>query len=155
MCISENSDDCIPLNIQSNSKCENYSQPVGVRCQTRKDACTTIITDTPTPGMLFTADQTVSYDTTPVSPTANTSEDRISAPETTDIERGSTNPADVNNSNTDLLTSSTNTGRAVMCSNESNMALGVLTGLLTAALVVVAFGWSVSCVYWYRNFKQM
>ena len=125
-----------------------------MRCQAREDACTTIITDTPTPGMLFTADQTVSHGTAPVSPTLNTSEERISAPATTDLESGNTNPADVNNSNTSLLISSTNNGRAVMCSNESNMALGVLTGLLTAALVVVTVGWSVSCVYWYRNFKQ-
>ena len=125
-----------------------------MRCQAREDACTTIITDTPTPGMLFTADQTVSHDTAPVSPTANASEERISAPETTDIERGRTNPADVNNSNISLLTSSTNTGCAVVFLKENNMALGVLTGLLTAALVVVAIGWSVSCVYWYRKFKQ-
>ena len=33
-------------------------------------------------------------------------------------------------------------------------ALGVLTGLLTAALVVVTMGWIVSCVYWQRRHKQ-
>ena len=36
----------------------------------------------------------------------------------------------------------------------SNKTLGVLTGLLTAALVVVAMGWIVSCVYLLRRFKQ-
>ena len=33
-------------------------------------------------------------------------------------------------------------------------ALGVLTGLLAAALVVVTMGWILSCVYWYRRIKQ-
>ena len=124
-----------------------------MRCQAREDSCTAIITDTPTPGMLFTADQTVNYDTAPISPTANTSEDRINSPETTDIERGSTNPADVNNSNTSLLSSSANTGCAAISSNGV-AALGALTGLLAAALVVVTMGWIVSCVYWQRRNKQ-
>ena len=33
-------------------------------------------------------------------------------------------------------------------------ALGVLTGLLAAALAVVIVGWIVSCVYWQRRDKQ-
>ena len=33
-------------------------------------------------------------------------------------------------------------------------ALGALTGLLAAALVVVTMGWFVSCVYWQRKNKQ-
>ena len=33
----------------------------------------------------------------------------------------------------------------------TNKTLGVLTGLLTAALVVVTMGWIVSCVYWQRR----
>ena len=32
--------------------------------------------------------------------------------------------------------------------------LGVLTGLLAAALVVVTVGWIVSCVYWQRRITQ-
>ena len=32
--------------------------------------------------------------------------------------------------------------------------LGVLTGLLAAALVVVSVGWIVSCVYWQRRITQ-
>ena len=32
--------------------------------------------------------------------------------------------------------------------------LGALTGLLTAALVIVTVGWIVSCVYWQRRDKQ-
>ena len=36
----------------------------------------------------------------------------------------------------------------------TNKTLGALTGLLTAALVVVTMGWIVSCVYWQRRNKQ-
>ena len=36
----------------------------------------------------------------------------------------------------------------------TNQTLGVLTGLLAAALVVVTMGWIVSCVYWQRRNKQ-
>ena len=36
----------------------------------------------------------------------------------------------------------------------TNQTLGTLTGLLAAALVVVAMGWIVSCVYWQRRNKQ-
>ena len=35
-----------------------------------------------------------------------------------------------------------------------NKTLGVLTGLLAAALVAVTMGWIVSCVYWQRRNKQ-
>ena len=38
-----------------------------------------------------------------------------------------------------------------VCSND---AIGVLTGLLAAALVVVTMGWIVSCVYLRRRVKQ-
>ena len=52
-----------------------------------------------------------------------------------------------------------------LCANESSNtrgdiigstinALGVLTGLLAAALVVVTMGWIVSCVYWQRRDKR-
>ena len=40
--------DCKPVNTSSNSGCQTYTQPVGVRCQAREDTCTVIITDTPT-----------------------------------------------------------------------------------------------------------
>ena len=35
-----------------------------------------------------------------------------------------------------------------------NKTLGVLTGLLAAALVAVTMGWIVSCVYWQRRNKR-
>ena len=37
---------------------------------------------------------------------------------------------------------------------HTNKVLGVLTGLLAAALVVVTVGWIVSCVYWQRRITQ-
>ena len=153
MCHDQISDnpDCSTV---STSGCENYTQAVGVRCQAREDTCETIITDTPTPEMMFTNDQTVSRDIIPVSPTSNTSEDRFNALETTDTDRSSTNPSvDLNTTPTSFLNSKVNAEFAVMCENGA-VALGVLTGLLTAALVIVTTGWIVSCVYWQRKSKQ-
>ena len=37
---------------------------------------------------------------------------------------------------------------------KSTEILGVLTGLLATALVVVTVGWIVSCVYWQRRITQ-
>ena len=41
----------------------------------------------------------------------------------------------------------------VYCTGASRITIGmgVLTGLLAAALVVVTMGWFVSCVYWQRR----
>ena len=154
MCTSQNPDDCIPVDTQSNLGCENYSQAIGVRCQLREDTCTAILTDTPTPAMTFTTNQPVNRDTTLASPSLNNSRVKISALETTDTDIDITTPAELSEANTSLLTSSTYADCVVMYSSGSSKALGVLTGLLAAALVIVTMGWIVTCVYWYRKIKR-
>ena len=121
ICISQESD-CKPANTLSNSGCQTYSQPVGVRCQAREDTCTVIITDTQT--------------------TIEGEDDR------------SNQSAVLNTTSINQPTNESAVAEEV-CSNDTVgvLTLGVLTGLLAAALVVVTMGWIVSCVYWQRRNK--
>ena len=67
--------DCKPVNTSSNSGCQTYTQSVGVRCQAREDACTTIITDTPTTieGVEDTSNQSTILNTTSINQPTNES----------------------------------------------------------------------------------
>ena len=67
--------DCKPVNTSSNSGCQTYTQSVGVRCQAREDACTVIITDTPTTieGVEDTSNQSTVLNTTSINQPTNQS----------------------------------------------------------------------------------
>ena len=137
---------CIPLDsanpgckpVNSSTKCLNYSQAVGVRCQAREDTCTAIITDTPIPEMVYTVEQSIGGDFASVSPSSTSYSSSMV----------------VLNSIPAEFPKNGNIEAVAMCSENNNLALGVLTGLIAAALVVVTMGWIVSCVYWQRRNKQ-
>ena len=127
-CTAQESDypNCTLHDPLSDLDCEgvDLSQDIGVRCQTREETCR-VINDEPTPlGMMSTGPNSVNKTT----------------------------------ASTTRLVMTTNTTENQIATEasviHSNEALGALTGLLAAALVVVTMGWIVSCVYWQRRVKQ-
>ena len=138
-CTAQDSDypNCTLHDPLSDLDCEgvDLSQDIGVKCQTCEES-SRVINDEPTPqGMMSTG---------PISEDHSTSTGPISDSKTT--------------ASTIRLVMMTNTTEnqsateaSLICSNE---ALGVLTGLLAAALVVVTIGWIVSCIYLMRRARQ-
>ena len=135
----------------------DLSQDIGVRCQTREETSMVVNDEPTTLGMMSTGPISEDHSTSagPISEDHSTSAGPISEDQGSSTGSISDNKTTASTTRLVMMTNTTEnqiaTEASLICPNE---ALGTITGLLTAALVVVTMGWIVSCVYWQRRARQ-